>query len=374
MIRHLLRAGLIAALLAAVSGCSDRMDLENVTNNFSLGIDLTPDKHVIFYMSSPVYSKSAKKKTLERSVVVDTIREARSKMEEQSAGTIVGKKVLTILIGKRILEREDWFPLLDVFFRDTKNQLTPRMIAVDGPVSKIVFFNPKDQPYTPMLLRGMVDTKSARSETVATTLLELRRQMSDTGLTPCMSEITLDKRKEIRLKGTALLDNKGKYVLSLNTAETRLLRMLQKEAKAPVAMTVTIPGAPLEDPFSTNKLSFDASRIKTNIKTSYSGNKFHYDIKVRMFIGIRERMFPFDVRKNEKKLEALITKQLEQRFERLIKKIQARKIDPIGLGLYARANSFAEFEKVAQNWGAELAKADIRVAVKVTIKDTGPMK
>ncbi|UUZ80921.1 hypothetical protein LJK88_40165 [Paenibacillus sp. P26] len=44
--------------------------------------------------------------------------------------------------------------------------------------------NPADQPFLPILLRGMIETKSRRSETVKTSMQELHRQMLEKGITP----------------------------------------------------------------------------------------------------------------------------------------------------------------------------------------------
>ena len=222
---------LIMMMMAIAAGCSDRLDLEDATNNLAIGLDLDNENNLLVYMKSPVFSRNVKKHTTEIKVKADTIRKAREEIDERSPSVITGRKVQVVLIGKRILEHEDWFPILDVFFRDTKNPLMPRVIAVDGSVSDMIYLNPKDQPSLSLLLRGMVDTKSARSETVKTTLQKLHWQINEKGVTPYISEIQLDKSKRIMLTGISLLDHKGKYALSLSAEETVLLQILNKNAK-----------------------------------------------------------------------------------------------------------------------------------------------
>ncbi|MGO4274683.1 Ger(x)C family spore germination C-terminal domain-containing protein, partial [Paenibacillus sp. TAF58] len=90
--------------------------------------------------------------------------------------------------------------------------------------------------------------------------------------------------------------------------------------------------------------------------------------------GLSELMFPYDVRSQGKDLENKMNSQLQKQLESLVHKIQADKIDPMGLGLYARAHEYSHFKKVEENWGETLAKADIHVSVKTTIGSMGTVK
>ncbi|TXK81463.1 hypothetical protein [Paenibacillus sp. N3.4] len=231
MTKRFLYSLLITIVLVMVTGCSDRLDLEDGTIPLLQGFDLDTNNNFLFYTASPVFSKNAKKKTQEISVRAQTARQARGKESAFTEGIFQGRKVLVSLVSRRLLEHPDWFRTMDVLFRDPKNPLTTRFVVYDGPLSEIMYLNPKDQPSLPLLLRGMIDTKSARSETVKTTTQELHRQMSEKGVTPSIAKINLEN-KQIKLNGTVLLDHKGKYVLSLKTAETVLLCILQNQVKS----------------------------------------------------------------------------------------------------------------------------------------------
>lgn len=374
MNKRLLYVLIIIMIIIIIPGCSDRLDMEDSTNNLAIGLDLDNENNLLVYLNSPAFGRDIKKKTLEVEVKSLTIRQSREQQDEFSPGVITGRKVQVMLIGKRIFEHENWFRILDVFFRDMKNPLTPRIIAVDGSISDIVYLHPKDQPMLPLLLRGMVDTKSDRSETAKTTLQKLHWQMYEKGITPYISEIQLDKAKRIRLTGVSLLDHKGKYKTSLNIEETCLLQILNKNAKKPVSFTLPIPGEKKSGPFQTDHLSISVQGMKTKIKTSYKQDKFRFDINIKMPAGLTELLFPFDVRKNGKELEKMISEHMQKQFEKLIKNIQKHQIDPIGLGLYARANEYSQYKKVEDHWGEALSKADIHVSVKVTIGSMGPVK
>ncbi|CAN7256959.1 Ger(x)C family spore germination protein [Paenibacillus sp. LjRoot56] len=374
MNKRLLFTIFIMIIVLIIPGCSDRLDLEESTNNLALGLDLDNENNLLVYSNSPSYDRDLKKTTLEIETKSQTVRQARELQDQFAPGVVTGKKVQVMLIGKRILEHEDWFQILDPFFRDMKNPLTSRVIAFDGSIADIIYLHPKDQPMLPLLLRGMVDTKSTRSETAKTTLQKLHWQMYEKGVTPYFSEIQLDNDKQIRLAGVALLDHKGKYADSLSAEETVLLQILNKNAKKPVSLTLPIPGQKKSGPFHTDHLSISVQGMKPKIKTSYNQNKFRFDINIKMTAGLTERLFPFDVRKNGKELERMISEHVQKQFENLIKNFQKYHIDPIGLGLYARAHEYSQYKKVEDHWGEALSEADIHISVKVILGGIGTMK
>ncbi|MFD0681353.1 MULTISPECIES: Ger(x)C family spore germination protein [unclassified Paenibacillus] len=373
MIKPLLCALLFVFVSLTTSGCEDRLDMEDAVFPLGIGIDLDKDNNLLLYDMHPIFSKNVKKKSQEVEVKTSTLREARAKVDAYAPGSFQARKVQILLISKKILQQDGWFPMLDVYFRDPKNPLTPRIISYNGPLSDLVFLKLEDEPILPLLLRGMVDTKSARSETVSTTVQELHWQMYERGITPCISEVKMGSNKEIKLHGTTLLNHKGKYAFSISSEDSVLLAILQKNSKT-VSMTLVIPSESKQAPFDTNRVSFNASKVKTKIKPSYQQDKFHFDIQIEMPVVLTELLFPFDLRANETQLEEMMAKQAQKRFEALVKQIQKHKIDPLGLGRYARAYQYDHFKKVKDHWGEELAKAEIHVSVKVNIQASGPVK
>ncbi|WP_171684571.1 Ger(x)C family spore germination protein [Paenibacillus planticolens] len=372
----LLQYVLLLALLAILPGCSDRLDMENASIPLTLGLDLGQDNEPIMYSTFPVFNKNVKKKTQETEVRAPSFRQSRSKQDAHSAGVFSGKNYQVFLVGKRMLMQEDWFQMLDVLFRDPKNTVSNRVLVYDGPLEELIYLNPKDQPLLPILLRGMVDTKSSKAETVKTSVQELHRQIYEKGITPAISEVSLDASKNIKLNGTALLNHKGKYVASLDVAETVLLRILQNKVEKSASITVTIPGETQKGPFHTDKISFSTDQTKTETKARTSSNKgkFRFDIYIRMKISLYEMLFPHDVEKNAPELEQKISEQMLKQFDSLIKKIQQNAIDPIGLGLHARAFEYEEYKRAKNDWGKALSDADIRVKLKVTVDAMGPVK
>jgi Ger(x)C family germination protein len=355
------------------SACSDQLDLENAATPLALGMDMDENEQFHFYSSIPVFSKSIKKKSQENFGAADTLRQSRSLQDAHTGGSIQGRNYQVILLGRQFLNYEDWFPMLDVLIRDARNTVTDRIIAVDGPVKDVIYLNPPDQPSVSILLRNMIDTKTKKSETYSTTVQEFHRQFYDKGLTSYIAEVKVINKK-IVLKGSALLNQRGKYVLSLGAQDTILLNILQKQADAGYSLSYRIPDVPIKAPFATNMVSFTGGKVKLKIKTAYENDKFKFDIHVKTTIGLSEQLFPLDISHDSKKLEKKLNSLMEQQYDTLIAKLQKNKIDPIGLGVYARAYHYKQFMEVEDHWGEALADADINVKVYLTIGATGPIR
>jgi Ger(x)C family germination protein len=372
--RRILFLPLVSMLVLVLPGCWDRADLEDVAFVLVVGLDLDQDNNLMIYNMVPVNHEESKEKEIPVKVKALSLRESRGQIDDMFEGSASGRKLETILLGKRLLKHEDWFPLLDVLFRDTKNAVTADVIFVNGPVSQVVNSRFPEIPHLSLHLYDMIESANKRHETVMTTLHDLHRQMYEKGITPAISELELDE--ELKLKGTALLNEKGKYVDSLQIQENVLLMILQKQVKKEIPLTLQLPQVKESSSgiFDTNVISFNLADMKIKIKTAYRYGRFQFDIRIRSNATLSEREFPFDVENKSEDLEKMIEKQLNQQFEKLIKKIQKHKIDPIGLGLYARAHKYKEWQKVQDDWGEALSAADIKINVKVKVKSMGPIK
>lgn len=105
----------------------------------------------------------------------------------------------------------------------------------------------------------------------------------------------------------------------------------------------------------------------------YNQERFQFKYKIQMTVNIVERLFPNN-KVNEKELKRMMEEEMKSRIEGLIKKIQKNKIDPIGLGLYARAYQYEQYKKVEDRWGEALAKSNIDVSLDIEIKSMGAIK
>ena len=91
----------------------------------------------MIYSLVPV--RQAKEKEIPATVRALSLREARAKLDDMFEGAATGRKLQTVLLGKRLLKHEGWYPLLDVLYRDTKNTITADVVYVNDPVSQVIY-------------------------------------------------------------------------------------------------------------------------------------------------------------------------------------------------------------------------------------------
>jgi hypothetical protein len=196
--------------------------------------------------------------------------------------------------------------------------------------------------------------------------------MLEKAMTPSISELRKDGN--LKVVGTALLKEDGRYQLSLDPDENKLLAILSTHPRGEFPFTIKLPSRSDKSIFHYDRLSFSASGIKTKTKVRYAENKFQFDVNLKMKIGLTEMPFPFDVREGAPKMEKEIEKELEKQFGQLIKKIQTAEIDPTGLGLYARAKQYRHWKTVQDQWGKAFAKSEVNVQVQVKLMGMGATK
>src|SRR3954466_6698437 len=102
---------LFVLLVTMLLSCGRSIPLEDLTISLILGIDLDDKNNLIFSELSPVFNKSAKKNVETYQVEAKSIRESRKYFDALTTGEVTAAKIQILLIGKRVLEHEDWFSI-----------------------------------------------------------------------------------------------------------------------------------------------------------------------------------------------------------------------------------------------------------------------
>ncbi|MFC3801561.1 Ger(x)C family spore germination protein [Cohnella sp. GCM10012308] len=372
--RTIARLLLLILTLGPLTGCYDRIDLEDASLSLVAGVDITEDHRMLNYTSIPVFSKTESKKSQELKVVTNTLRQGRGKLDAFTVGSFNGRKIKIIALSKRFVQEvPDWFRYMDIYFRDGRNPITPRVIVFDGPLDQLYYYHSPNQPILPLMLMGMINSSSNRAESVATTLQELHRQMNEEGQTPFMTQMSV--KQDAMIDGTSLLDHKGKYVDMLSMPETTLLRVLQKNAGQSVGFSLRLPPGLTGSPASVSDwISIATERVKVKIHSAYAGGRFKFSVHVHVSASVVEKLSSLDLDDHQQEAELACAKELRDKFEALIAKLQQKKVDPVGFGIYARAHQYKQFKQVKENWGEAFGQADVQVRVSVSFADEGSVK
>ncbi|WP_232697430.1 Ger(x)C family spore germination protein [Brevibacillus daliensis] len=361
----------IVILIVVLTGCTDRIEIEDATLILSLGLDLDEKNNLVVYERSPIFRRGTHGKTDHTGVHAATVQRSYSNFEALISTSIYNGKTQLLFIGKRLLQRKEIFPFLDSLNRDPENATNLRVIAVDGPVSEVINMEPKDKPRLSIYIAQLVDTSALRHLTTKVTLRQFHYMIVEPGITPIISEIRKDQ-KELRILGNALLDKKGYYCTSLNLRETQLLELLRDTQRTPYEFTfpVRLPGN-----HSKNKknISISIKPKKLKITTNYHNGVPQFDIDIKLVGNITERTFNMNLDKeaNKRIIETIVEEEMNKQMATLIKKLQRYQVDPIGLGLYVRAYHYNEWKAIEKEWPKTFAKSTIRFTPHVEIKNIG---
>ncbi|KAB2439444.1 Ger(x)C family spore germination protein [Bacillus luti] len=365
--------------LIFLTGCGDRLDLEKQSISLIYGFDAQAKGKLIVYHVNPIFNADVAKKYEIHEAKVKTPREAKATFNSSSNGLVSTEKLQLILFSTNFLKQEGAMPYLDVWYRDPKNTGNMRMVAVNGPISSVIYNNFKDKPSLPEYLTDLINTNKLYNRTVFTTFHEFHRQTFNKGITPAISEIKKGK-KDVIVTGSALLTSRGIYKMSLDRYESALLLLLQKKANTPVSLTMKMPSdlvesnSALKDTDGGDFITINVLTMKRMVGTGYRDNRFQFNIKMNFNISIAEMTFNMDIDKNNKKLTALITKQLNKDLNDLIHKIQKQQLDPFGFGDYARAFQYKEWKTVEDDWPSAFSKANVKVTPTLKILENGIIK
>ncbi|PEJ59085.1 spore gernimation protein [Bacillus sp. AFS002410] len=357
-------------LLIGLTGCKDKINIEDITIALLWGIDIDQQGEVNIYMASPVFSKDVKEKNEQFKVKSLSLREARDIIDSRSTGITAGGKVQTVLIGRKVIEQKNWYSLLDLFYRDPKMRLNADLVVVNGAVSDIFEFSPKNKPRLSIFIPQLIKTANFRNVAVRVPLRYFYKLKFEKGVTPYVPELTL-KDDIMEVSGTTLLNNQNEYRRTLSLKETMLLIILQDKNEGQFSMFLEPNQIKKnENTISNNRISFFILDIKRNIIKKYHDGKYQFNINFKLPVAITES--PIKLNDNsEGKLIKEIENDLQKDLNLFVKSLQNDKVDPIGLGLFARSFKYSEWKKVEDNWASAFQQSKIKVKVKIILVDKG---
>lgn len=372
---------LICSTFLFVSGCGDRLDLENAAFVLVMGLELDEEGRLLVHTSNPVFSQEAEKRQDLKKTAASSIHNSRVQLNAQSKGFPAAGKLQVLLISKKLAEQIDPFPLLEYLYREAKNPTNARLVVVDGSIEGL--FNAqeqmKDKPRIGVHLKDIVDTGFEGNETVDVRLQKYHYQVFEKGITPSSTELSYNN-DEINITGTSLFNSEGLYTASLDLVETPLLLILIKEIESKPALFTF--------PFSANgpgeegdgegqnfkNLTFTIQKVKKKVRVLVHNGQFSFKESLKMDIDLTELPAEVDLEKDKNKIKKSIENHLKQKFSNLIKKFQENEIDPVGYGLYARSFQYKEWKSVQDDWPKAFSEAKVDFNIDVTIRNQGVMK
>lgn len=356
--------------LFLLSGCGDQIYLEKSDIILLMGIDLDENNQLTFYASTPVFTTEAQKSFRVMKVKARTLREARYQFDSLSQGSTVKGKIQTVLVGKKLLQNRPVLPYLDVMLRNPKDDVNSRMVMIDGPVEEIIHSNMKNRGRLGVAIRNMIDSTFKSGIIANPTLQQFTAEQFDKRFSPMIPSLKVING-EPKITGMALISRNGLYSDSWNLHQSPLALGLQKFFIDKVPLTLSIKSDKVQAPKNLKRLSIYTTRIKRRVNTTIVNGHFHFDVQLTLYAELVERLFYFNSESQPTVLQKIIEDQLDAEYKKLIKQTQKKKIDPIGFGIYAKAQQYDQWKKVRDNWFDEYSKSTINIQTKLILVNTG---
>jgi spore germination protein AC len=355
-------------------GCNDRVPIEEVTLFLVLGIDYDENDQLLVSISTPSFEKGSAKTTSEATVKATSLRDAFKYINSKVSGIVSNGKTEVILIGEKVIAKNEWFKELDLYQRDPRSSNNAELVLVEGKVKDVISTQSKEKTILATHLMDIIHGLQARGLLLSVPVRTFSNITLDKGVTATLPIIKKEGDK-LGFKGTALLDELGQQKETLSLKENNFLNLLRSSRKKG-AMTISL-SLKDEESGEKNNVSVLLSHSKRKVNISYEKGKFVYNIHLEITGDLieqtRERLNQniSELGANMDLLSKQISIELNKQLGQVVSKFQQAKVDPIGLGQFAKAYEHAQWKKVEDNWGEVLSNAEINVSTEIRLHTSG---
>ncbi|MDQ6420224.1 Ger(x)C family spore germination protein [Paenibacillus sp. LHD-117] len=378
---------LLVVMLALVTGCWNRRELNTLGIAVGVGIDKAGDQFEVSAQVVDPDEVASKQGGGGRSPVVlydargASIFEAMRKMTKQSPRKIYLSHVRILVIGES-LAREGIADVLDFLSRDHELRTDFFIIVAKHTKAKNILnvMTPMEKIPAVSLFNSLESSEKAWAPTRNTNLNELMSDLTSEGKQAILTGIELKGDKEAagnkknveeidssgRLQYTGLAAFKGdKLVGWLSELESKTYNYLTGHVKSTVGILKCPNGG---------SIALEVIRSKQTIKGKLENGKPSIDVKLRIEANVAEVACRIDLTKTPtiEEIEQLANQRLQSFIEASVKKIQKKyKADIFGFGQAIHRSEPKLWKQIGKEWDAYFAKLPVNVKVDVNIRRLG---
>ncbi|MGO4699562.1 Ger(x)C family spore germination protein [Paenibacillus sp. 2TAB26] len=360
------RAWLWILATLVLTGCGDQRILENTGFIQSTSYDLLPDGKINYGISVPIANPEIKTSRDFISTEAKSSKEGRILLAKKTNLTLVSGQLRTTLFGLPLAKKGIW-EFIYTLLRDPTISDQVKVVVVDGNAKNLLEKNYTSYPRTGKYIDRLIQ-KEAKGQTIPlTTLYSFVRDYYDDGIDP-IAPLIKDAGESIVIDGIALFKD-DKYVGKIKSEDSLIFSFLLDSFNHGEINIDLIEEESLDS--KTIMLNSMNSTRKVYVKHENDGQTsvfINVDIKASILEYIGELMMSND--SERKKLELDISNILTQRAEGIIKFLQEKKTDSLGIGTYFR-NSMTHYAWKDISWNDQYPVLNIQCKVNIKIKDYG---
>jgi spore germination protein KC len=370
---------LILVIPWLITGCWDRKELEgraivslvaidkgdNNDINFSVQVVRTADPSK---SSGDSGGGSERNSTIFLSSSGKTVFNALRDLILKSGRKLYYPHNAAIIIGDEAA-KEGIRSLLDIFNRDAEMRPLTWVLVTPGKAADILHVPSQLESLSSQQLDMMLKDYGATSETVATRLLDVMKQLANQSSGAVLSNVELDPNeteKALLLNGAAVFRG-DKLIGRLNPIETRGYLWTQGKVKSGI---ITFPCPGEED----KQVALEIKKAGRKIEPEIVDGKLQFTVSVKLESRLAEQssMINLSTPKKLKELTQLQNEAVVKEIRTTLDKAQQEyDTDIFGFGTELRRRFPQEWSEYAGNWPEEFSKIDVRIVVNSRITDVG---
>ncbi|MBS3970106.1 MAG: Ger(x)C family spore germination protein [Clostridia bacterium] len=358
---------LILLSLVLLTGCWDRLEVEERVPVLSIGIDMAEDGELIISIAVPDVLGLAggpqavpeKKQPIVITTKAKNLITALEQLHSMLAREVFLGYVRTLVISEEVALKRDLNEVLDGFRRSGQFRPLVYMIITPDKPEDIIAVAPAEALLPVTYLYRMIDNEIRKEWLVDTYMHDFTIPYRNQGIEPVLVSVKLQEDR-LSIAGLSAF-KKGRMVGTLNNEELsdflRVKGLLGKSIESPCNL----------HPDEILVVSPIQIKTKTRVETNDSGH-LTAKINIKLIVEIIEKNPDRVHLGKEQVLEEYLAKVFENRTNNLINKIQGEfQSDIIGIGLYVRAYYPDYWKQI--NWDEYFPYLPVEVSFDVTLSN-----
>lgn len=381
MVRMLGVAALPFVILALLTGCWNRVELDKYAFVQGIAIDMAEDKKNIeltiqFYKpisGSKMQGAGPSGQSLNIKTRDETLFEAIRDMTIHFGRKAQWSHMRVLIIGEEIAKKRNIGELLDFFARDHEPRAT---VSVMIGKQKADLYLKASKPFIESTM-GQQIRESERmahrytGKSLETSFLDLMLELKgETGVAAVPYVYFDPKNKPITspVTGIALM-KKGKMVDTVPPKKIESMLMLMNEYQSGI-IQIACPGESKKKMKKMEAVEVAKAKTKLDVKLKGDSAAVHVSTQIDGYSGelaCTTLRSPEDVEQFNKRVEKLV----EQDLRSTIAHFQKKKLDVFGIGNRIYRKDPALWKRLKPDWEDRFASIPFTIEVKVNITNTG---
>ncbi|MGZ7442044.1 Ger(x)C family spore germination protein [Paenibacillus sp. TH7-28] len=357
---------LCACAFLLLTGCNqDERVLEKIGYVETAAYDAVPNGNIKVTVSIPLVTQFAKDgKTTDEllSTIAKSPKDARKTLSLRTSRMMVNGQIRTLMFGEALARRGIW-KHMDTFFRDPTISLRTTVAVVEGDAGSVISQELPRHTKTANYINKLLQKEFSRQGAPQTRLHQFVRDYHDDGIDPVAIMIR-ELEKDITVSGLALFRN-DQMVGKLTSDDLHLfLVMYQNTSRGEFNVRTDNPHL--------ETMAFHSVKSNRKIKiTKTKDGEYQADIYLKIVGAVDEYIGDLDLSTTErKKVEQLLSEYAVEEGGRILKDMQKRGADSLGIGQHVRNSmSYAEWKRTA--WHEMYTQMPVRVHCSFRIKNFG---